>query len=109
MITMSSEIQILLIDDHSLFRESLSRLLQTESDFHIVGTCASATEALALPQLKEIDVVLLDYDLGHEQGTQFLDRARSCRFRRPHFDGDRRHERWGDAARAGERFLTECF
>jgi len=37
---------ILLIDDHSLFRESLSRLLQTESDFHIVGTCASATEAL---------------------------------------------------------------
>ncbi len=77
---MSSEIQILLIDDHSLFRESLSRLLQTESDFHIVGTCASASEALALPQLKEIDVVLLDYDLGHEQGTQFLDRARSRGF-----------------------------
>src|SRR5271156_2783856 len=49
--TMSSEIQILLIDDHSLFRESLSRLLQTESDFQIVATCASATEALALPQL----------------------------------------------------------
>jgi DNA-binding NarL/FixJ family response regulator len=80
MITMTSEIRILLIDDHSLFRESLSRLLQTESDFHIVGTCASATEALALPQLAEIDVVLLDYDLGHEQGTLFLDRARSSGF-----------------------------
>jgi DNA-binding NarL/FixJ family response regulator len=77
---MTSEIQILLIDDHSLFRESLSRLLQTESDFLIAGTCASATEALALPRLKEIDVVLLDYDLGHEQGTQFLDRARSSGF-----------------------------
>ena len=60
---------VLLIDDHGLFRESLSRLLQTESDFHIVGTCASATEALALPHLAEIDIVLLDYDLGHEQGT----------------------------------------
>ena len=80
MIAMSSEIQILLIDDHSLFRESLSRLLQTESDFLIVGTCASASEALALPRLNEIDVVLLDYDLGHEQGTQFLDRARSSGF-----------------------------
>jgi DNA-binding NarL/FixJ family response regulator len=79
---MSSEIRILLIDDHSLFRESLSRLLQTESDLHIVGTCASASEALALPQLElqEIDVVLLDYDLGHEQGTLFLDRARSFGF-----------------------------
>jgi DNA-binding NarL/FixJ family response regulator len=80
MITMSSEIRILLIDDHSLFRESLSRLLQTESDFHIAATCASATEALALPNLAEIDVVLLDYDLGHEQGTLFIDRARSSGF-----------------------------
>src|SRR5271165_1802422 len=80
MIIMSGQIQILLIDDHSLFRESLSRLLQTESDFHIVGTCASATEALALAQIKDVDVVLLDYDLGHEQGTQFLDRARGSGF-----------------------------
>jgi DNA-binding NarL/FixJ family response regulator len=77
---MSSEIQILLIDDHSLFRESLSRLLQTEPDLQIVGTCASASEALALDQLREIDVVLLDYDLGHEQGTLFLDRARGAGF-----------------------------
>src|ERR1700761_1941698 len=80
MIAMSTKIQVLLIDDHSLFRESLSRLLQTESDFDIVGTCASASEALALPLLKRIDVVLLDYDLGHEQGTQFLERARGQGF-----------------------------
>jgi DNA-binding NarL/FixJ family response regulator len=45
-----------------------------------VGSCASASEALALAQLKDIDVVLLDYDLGHEQGTLFLDRARSAGF-----------------------------
>ncbi len=45
-----------------------------------MGTCASATEALSLPELKNIDVVLLDYDLGHEQGSQFLDRAGSCGF-----------------------------
>jgi DNA-binding NarL/FixJ family response regulator len=77
---MSSEIQILLVDDHGLFRESLSRLLQTESDFHIVGNCASATEALALPHLEDVDVVLLDYDLGHEQGTQFLEQARRSGF-----------------------------
>jgi two-component system, NarL family, nitrate/nitrite response regulator NarL len=70
----------LLIDDHSLFRESLSRLLQTEPDFRIVATCASASEALALPRLEEIDVVLLDYDLGPEQGTRFLDRAHSAGF-----------------------------
>jgi two-component system, NarL family, nitrate/nitrite response regulator NarL len=77
---MSTEIRILIIDDHSLFRESLSRLLQTESDLKIAATSASVTEALALPELKEIDLVLLDYDLGPEQGTQFIDRARGAGF-----------------------------
>jgi DNA-binding NarL/FixJ family response regulator len=63
-----------------LFRESLSRLLQTESDFQISGTSASASEALASPLLREIDIVLLDYDLGPEQGTLFLDRAGGAGF-----------------------------
>ncbi len=45
-----------------------------------MASCASATEALAQPQLKTIDVVLLDYDLGLEQGTLFLQRARSSGF-----------------------------
>jgi DNA-binding NarL/FixJ family response regulator len=77
---MSGEIQILLVDDHSLFRESLSRLLQTESDFQIAGLSASASEALATPELRDVDIVLLDYDLGPEQGTLFLDRARGAGF-----------------------------
>jgi two-component system, NarL family, nitrate/nitrite response regulator NarL len=72
---MSAKIRILLIDDHSLFRDSLSRLLQTETDFQIAGSCASATAALAEPYLKDVDVVLLDYDLGEEEGTRFLDQA----------------------------------
>jgi two-component system, NarL family, nitrate/nitrite response regulator NarL len=78
---MSSELQILLVDDHSLFRESLSRLLQTEPDFHIAGSCSNATEALAVPYLKDIDVVLLDHDLGEEEGTRFLDKVPSTGFR----------------------------
>lgn len=77
---MTRAIQILLIDDHSLFRESLSRLLQTESEFVIAGNSASASEGLAFPGLATVDVVLLDYDLGQEQGTQFLDGAKKIGF-----------------------------
>jgi DNA-binding NarL/FixJ family response regulator len=73
---MSQEIRILLVDDHGLFRESLSRLLQAEPDFRIAATCASATEALAVVDQQQIDVVLLDYDLGEEQGLNFLESAR---------------------------------
>ncbi len=64
------------MDDHSLFRESLSRLLQAEPDFRIVGNCASVTEALAVLERDAVDIVLLDYDLGEEQGSLFLDEAK---------------------------------
>jgi DNA-binding NarL/FixJ family response regulator len=70
------QIRILLVDDHSLFRESLSRLLEAEPEFTIAGSCASVTEALAAVADRPVDVVLLDYDLGDEQGTGFLDEAR---------------------------------
>ena len=72
---MQNPIRILLVDDHSLFRESLGRLLQTEPDLFIAGSCGSATAALAVPDLANFDLVLLDYDLGEEQGTHFLERA----------------------------------
>jgi DNA-binding NarL/FixJ family response regulator len=65
-------IRILIVDDHSLFRESLGRMLQSEPDFSVVGECRSLAEALAALSSVETDVILLDYDLGNEQGTSLL-------------------------------------
>jgi two-component system, NarL family, nitrate/nitrite response regulator NarL len=62
------EIRILMVDDHSLFRESLSRLLEAHSRFHVVGECATVAEAIAAFSQTQTDVVLLDYDLGEESG-----------------------------------------
>jgi DNA-binding NarL/FixJ family response regulator len=67
------EIRILMVDDHSLFRESLSRLLETDPDFRVVGQCATVAEAIAAVSETETDVVLLDYDLGEEQGSSLLE------------------------------------
>lgn len=69
-----------MIDDHSLFRESLSRLLAAEPDFRIVGSCGSAAEALELLDREVADVVLLDYDLGEATGSAFLTQARAHGF-----------------------------
>src|ERR1700689_3806008 len=74
--------RILLFDHPSLFRERLSRLLEAEPDLHIVATCAGVREALAVLDREPVDVVLLDYDLGDEQGSTFLEEAK----RRP-FEG----------------------
>ena len=75
-------IRVLLIDDHALFRESLARLLQSESGFEVVAHCGSGTEALQIIESsKEIDIVLLDLDLGQERGAEFLDHLRNAHFR----------------------------
>jgi DNA-binding NarL/FixJ family response regulator len=63
-----NEIRILMVDDHSLFRESLGRLLQTTPNFRVVGQCSTVAEAAAVFSETQPDVVLLDYDLGEEQG-----------------------------------------
>lgn len=69
-------IRLLLLDDHILFRESLSRLLASEPDFEMVAHCSTSGEALKLLRRIDVDVVLLDFDLGDEQGSQFLPAAR---------------------------------
>jgi two-component system, NarL family, nitrate/nitrite response regulator NarL len=75
---MTARIRLLLLDDHALFRESLSRLLVTESDFQVVAHCATCEEALAALSREAVDLVLLDYDLGEETGLQFIRRAREA-------------------------------
>jgi two-component system nitrate/nitrite response regulator NarL len=69
------QIRILLIDDHDLFRESLRRLLQAEPDLQIVGSCASIAEALSVIDREPVDLVLLDYEFGQENGSRFLQGA----------------------------------
>jgi two-component system, NarL family, nitrate/nitrite response regulator NarL len=74
-------IRLLIIDDHALFRESVARLLQAEPGFEVVAHCGSGTEALRIVKSSgEIDVVLLDLDLGQERGADFLDALRKTHF-----------------------------
>jgi RNA polymerase sigma factor (sigma-70 family) len=69
-------IRLLLLDDHVLFREGLSRLLASEPDFEMAGHYGTAAEALGALRRERIDVVLLDFDLGDDRGGQFLAAAR---------------------------------
>lgn len=73
-------IRILVVDDHTLFRESVARLLAAEPGFEIAGHCASAGEALRMVARAPVDVVLLDYDLGDAKGIDFLSQAKDAGF-----------------------------
>ena len=74
------EIRILMVDDHNLFRESLSRLLQTAPDLLVVGECANVAEAVAALAVAKPDVILLDYDLGEEQGSSLIEEMKKRHF-----------------------------
>jgi two-component system, NarL family, nitrate/nitrite response regulator NarL len=75
------KISLLLVDDHELFREGLARLLQSAPEFEVIAHCASITEALEVVRRHDIDVVLLDIDLGSERGTDLLEPIQEIGFR----------------------------
>lgn len=68
--------RLLLVDDHVLFREGLSRLLASEPDFEITGNCGSSEEGLQILLDAPVDLVLLDFDIGKDHGAQFISAAR---------------------------------
>ena len=70
-------LNVLLVDDHALFRESVARVLAAEPGFRI-DHCASIREALAFLSQRTFDLVLLDHDLGSERASQFLPAARQA-------------------------------
>ena len=77
-------IRLLLVDDHTLFRESLRRLLEGETGVKISGDFATASEALeAVRGGLEFDAALVDYDLEGSGGGNGLDLVKKIRSLRP--------------------------
>jgi DNA-binding NarL/FixJ family response regulator len=79
----AKKIRLLLADDHGLFRDGLSRLLEDEPDLEVAAQCSSVEElrlALSASAAAPIDLILLDYDLGESNGFHALAAARALGF-----------------------------
>jgi DNA-binding NarL/FixJ family response regulator len=53
-------IRCLIVDDHTLFREGIRRLLESESGIEVVGEARDASEAIERALFLKPDVVLMD-------------------------------------------------
>jgi len=65
-------IKILIIDDHLLVRTGLRMLIESEPDMQVVGQAANRAEALSSAKSQNPNLILLDIDLGAENGLDFL-------------------------------------
>src|SRR5580704_12933547 len=75
-----TEIRLLVVDDHAMFREGLVRMLEKEPEFSVVGQAGSAADALRVLQEASPVVVLLDVDLGAERAIDFVLGARKAHY-----------------------------
>lgn len=58
-----SQLRVLIVDDHRQTLETITRMLQFESDIRIVGAVETAQEAIKVAQESDPEVVLLDSHL----------------------------------------------
>jgi DNA-binding NarL/FixJ family response regulator len=71
--------RVLIVDDHPLFRDGVSGLLSSVPDTMVVGTAATADEAVREATLTRPDVVLLDLNLPGGSGLTAIPRiATAC-------------------------------
>jgi len=72
----ASVINLLIVDDHAMFREGLVRVLEKDPTLNVVGQCASVSEALSLLKPSGASMILLDVDLGPERALDFVTEAK---------------------------------
>lgn len=68
--------RILLADDHTLVRQGLRRILESQSDLRVVAEAGSGTAAVALAREHQPDLVLLDVGMKGLNGLEALAQLR---------------------------------
>lgn len=67
---MSHTIRVLIVDDHYVIRTFLSRILESQDDFLIVGQASEGTAAVEMADALRPDIVLMDYDMPGKDGVK---------------------------------------
>lgn len=62
--------RILLADDHRMFRQGLREMIERKTDFEVVGEAGTGSEALALAQQLQPDIILLDIQMPELTGVE---------------------------------------
>lgn len=70
-------IKLLIADDHLIIRQGLRLILETESDFELIGEASDGKEALSLCKKLKPDVVLMDLRMPNMDGLTAIETLRT--------------------------------
>lgn len=69
---MKNNIKVMIVDDHSLMREGLAKILELEDEITIVAKACDGYEAIEYYRKKDIDIILLDINMPNMNGVETL-------------------------------------
>ena len=75
MIPTSKIPDIILVDDHQIFRQGLKNLINVEKMGNVIGEAANGIEFIELLSTHEPDLVLMDIDMPEMNGIETTRRA----------------------------------
>ncbi|OGO40136.1 MAG: hypothetical protein A2Z04_03250 [Chloroflexi bacterium RBG_16_57_9] len=71
--------KILIVDDHTLFRQGLKRILSDFDDLKVIAEATNGDEAVTLVEQMEPDIVLMDVSMPRAGGLQATRRIKAMR------------------------------
>ena len=74
---MSKPIRVLVADDHPIVRTGIRHVLESETDFVVVGEAGTGSEAISLVSELRPDVVVLDISMPDQSGLEVAARLQS--------------------------------
>lgn len=63
-------IKLIVADDHKMIRDGIISLLEEEADIQVLGEASDGREVLSLLKKIEVDVILMDIDMGQYNGIE---------------------------------------
>lgn len=69
-------INVVVVDDHQLFRQGIITLLNETDDIRVVGDAGEVPDAIRKIRGRKPDVVIMDITLGHDNGIRVAQQLR---------------------------------
>lgn len=73
-----SPIRVLIVDDHTVVRYGLRMIIESRAGFQVVADVGSGKEALEVVANEPVDIVVLDLNLGDENGLDLIAQLRAA-------------------------------